>query len=225
MNRFLLAFALAAGAGFAQEPADALSHTKWTLNSERGKATLTFESGHFAVKGCNTIGGSYRVDGGRIVVSGPLRSTQMACPGGQKIDAALSALLAKNQSFRVEGNQLTLTGTDGVPWVFSKTPMASANAVTKFIYVASVTKDCAGGAGRMKCLQIRETPEQPWRLHAGVIVGFEPVPGIEYRLRIKEDRLAKPAADQSSIVWYLDMVVQQKVVDRAAAEAYEKAKQ
>ena len=76
----------------------------------------------------------------------------------------------------------------------------------------------------MKCLQIRESKDQPWTLSYTNIVGFEHVPGIEYRLRIKEDRVPHPAADAPSVIWYLDMVVEQTVVDRKAADEYEASK-
>lgn len=193
---------------------DPLAGTKWKLNSAEGKATLTFEKGRFGIKACNSIGGNYQIKGRRIVSTGPPVSTMMACMGDlQKLDESLQAALTGNKSFKIDGDRLTLAGKDKKTWAFNKEPVPSANAVTKFIYVASEMKDCTGVAP-MKCLQIREKESDPWQLHYGQIIGFDFVPGVEYRLRIKEDKVARPAADQSSLVWYLDLVVEQKVIRR-----------
>ena len=64
----------------------------------------------------------------------------------------------------------------------------------------------------MQCLQVRDSPEQAWRLHYGEIAGFTHELGIEYRLRILEDEVPNPPADASSKRWFLDLVVEQRVV-------------
>jgi hypothetical protein len=148
-------------------------------------------------------------------------STRKACPPeAQALDEALLKAVTINHSFEVTPTQLTVMDEDGGIFVFDAVPHPSKAAVTKFIYVASETKDCAG-AGPMKCLQIREKAGQPWSNYRGNIVGFSPIPGIEYRLRIKEDTAKNPPADGSGKIWFLDIVVEQKVVDKAAAEAFE----
>ncbi len=65
----------------------------------------------------------------------------------------------------------------------------------------------------MECLQIREDKEAPWTLFYDSIEGFEPEPGIAYRLRVKEFDVENPPADASSKRWVLDMVVEQEVVN------------
>jgi heat shock protein HslJ len=214
---------LIACAGFAMA-ADSLDHTKWVLTESpiaipaKTKYTIQFDQGRYSIGGCNRMNGSYTVDGNKLSTKGGM-STQMACSGDRgALDNALSQAVSKNAAFAIDGPTLTLTSADGARFVFRSEPLPSKAAVTKVIYVAPFTKDCTG-IGPMKCLQIRESKDQPWKLHYSGIVGFEHVPGIEYRLRIKEDKVAKPAADQSSVVWYLDMIVEQKVVDRAAADA------
>jgi heat shock protein HslJ len=124
---------------------------------------------------------------------------------------------------RLDGDRMTLTGDGKAAWVFKREQMASKNATTKFIYVAAFTKDCMGVAP-MKCLQVRGSKDQPWGLEYSGVIGFEHVPGIEYRLRIKEDKVEHPVADAPSVLWFLDAVIEQHVVDRAAADAYEAAK-
>lgn len=210
-------------------PSPDLDHTKWRLveihggdlKAPTGKGpTLSFEKSQFGILACNSIGGGYRVEGSKLISTGPPRSTMKACLGDeQKFDTLLTRAVTGNKQFKIEGNRLTLQTNDGVELVFEKQPIASKAAKTRFIYVAPFTKDCVGVAP-MKCLQVRESKDKPWTLHYSGITGFEHVPGIEYRLRIKEDKIARPAADQSSIVWYLDMIVEQSVVDREAADKY-----
>lgn len=202
----------------AQTP-NSLDYTKWRLTEVRKAEValpkerpvmLTFIDGNLSAQACNVMRSSFKIEGGKLVI-GPMASTQMACPEPENLDQPLANLLT-NARYQINGNQMTLTGEDGGEWVFEKVPMASKNATTKFIYVASETKDCSSGAGKMKCLQIRETKDAPWRLNYNPIRGFEHQVGIEYRLRIKEDVLANPPQDASKYVWYLDMVVEQTVV-------------
>lgn len=195
-----------------------LENTKWKLVQAGPGATVGFKNGSYHLKVCNGISGGFRIDAGKLIGE-PGISTMMACADDvMKLEKELTTLFASSQPFRVAGNQLTVGALK-----FERVAIASKEAVTRFIYVASETKDCTGVA-RMKCLQIRENKAEPWRLHYSGIVGFEPVPGIEYRLRIKEDKVARPPADGSNVVWYLDMVVEQTVVDRAAADAWHAAK-
>lgn len=196
----------------AMAQTDPLDNTRWRLDPAQGKATIQFQSGRWSAKGCNHLGGAYKIQGARLVGTQGM-STMMACPPPmENIDRMLSSLLSENQSFRIEGDTLTLKSAKG-EWKFAREPMPSKAAATKFIYVSAEKKPCTGGAP-MECLQIREDKDGPWRLFYGKIIGFEPEPGIEYRLRIKEDKIANPAADQASVVWYLDLVVEQKVVER-----------
>jgi heat shock protein HslJ len=225
---FSAAVALASPALPWQTQQAALDHTKWQLVSTEKAgdltlgprpATILFEEGRYIISACNTMTGKYKVE--QNIIGGiPGISTRKAClPDAQALDEALLKAINANHSFEITGTKLTIMDDDGGTFVFSSVAIPSKSAVTKFIYVASETKDCAG-AGPMKCLQVREGKDQPWTMYHGRIVGFHPVPGIEYRLRIKEDFLKNPPADGSTKVWFLDLVVEQLVVDKAAADAY-----
>lgn len=212
-----------------QSGSDPLDHTKWRLISTEKAgdlrlgsppATVLFEEGRYNISGCNTMNGKYSFDGIKLNANDGI-STQKAClPEAQAIDEALLKAITINHSIEIAAGRLTIMDEDGSSFVFSPVPIPSKNAATKFIYVASETRDCIGGAAPAKCLQIRETPDQPWSNYHGRIIGFHAVPGIEYRLRIKEDTAKTPPADGSGKIWFLDMVVEQKVIDRAAADAY-----
>jgi heat shock protein HslJ len=210
-----------------------LDHTKWRLAGvtkteltipTAAKFTVTFEGSQYMFSGCNLISGKFRLEAGKLIATGPGRSTMKACaPEIQEVDSAFTKALMAKPTVHLDGDQLTLAGDDGAEWTFHKEPLPSKEATTKFIYVAAFTKDCTR-AGPMQCLQIRESKDQPWTLSHINIAGFEHVPGIEYRLRIKEDQVAHPAADAPPVAWYLDMVVEQTVVDRKAADEYEASK-
>lgn len=223
---FLLAGSLVAGAENAT-----LEHTKWKLVEVSQQqipngvsVTLTFSENRLSLVGCNIQSGTFRRRGNSLVLTGPLRSTRKACPDEmEKLDQSFSRLISNTPELSLSATQLKLTSKDGGEWTFAREASASKNARTRFLYVAAFTKDCSGVA-RMKCLQVRDAKNQPWRLNYIPIQGFEHVPGIEYRLRIKEDKVGHPAADAASVAWYLDAVVEQTVVDRKAAEDYERAK-
>jgi len=210
-----------------------LDHTKWALTGVSHsqltipaamKFTVTFEGSQYSFSGCNQIAGRFRLEAGKLVTTGPGRSTMKGCPPEvQRVDTGFTRMLHAKPTVHFEGDHLTLAGDDGEQWTFQKEPLPSKEAQTKFIFVAAFTKDCTSAAP-MKCLQIRESKDQPWTLSYTNIVGFEHVPGIEYRLRIKEDPVPYPAADAPSVVWYLDLVVEQTVVDRKAADEYEASK-
>ena len=186
--------------------------------------TLLVKDGLYHFSGCNMFSGKLRIQHETLILTKPARSTRKACSGNvEAVDAAFTRLAAGIPQYHIEADRLTLT-TEGAPiWVFEKEPLPSKTAKTKFIYVSAFTKDCAGMV-RTKSLQVRESKNQPWTLEYSGIVGFEHVPGIEYRLRIKEDRVAHPMPDAPSLIWYLDAVTEQTVVDRSAVDEYVKAK-
>lgn len=165
-----------------------------------------------ASSGCNSGRGAFALEGGALVV-GNLATTMMACVGPmEKWEPAFFAFLSSKPAARRAGDELELRSAQG-EIRFRAMLMPSAAAVQKFVYVASERKPCTG-EGRMECLQIRENPTDPWQLYHGEIIGFTHEPGIEYRLRILEDQVANPPAGASSKRWFLDLVVEQKVVKR-----------
>lgn len=197
-----------------------LDSTMWKLIETRNpdfavpkeaSVLVSFSATHLAIRGCNTLRAAYQSSGGKIT-AGPILSTRKACPGASgKLDNALGTLLTTAR-YRIVGDQLNLTGTDGHEWSFIRMPVPSRDARTRFIYVAAQTKDCTAGTARLKCLQVRDTRDQPWRLSYNPIIGFDHEAGIEYRLRIKEDTRANAPADASSVVWYLDTIIEERRV-------------
>lgn len=175
-------------------------------------------SGRFSSStGCNRTGGAFAVKGGSIRFGGKkgnFASTLMACP--ERAMAAERAYvdgLAAVTRYTISGDRLVLRTTKGAALTYRGTHKPAADAPRKFIYVSAETRPCMGVAP-MTCLQVREKESDAWQLHYSGIADFDPQPGIEYRLRIIEEKVATPPADASSIRWTLDQVIEQRVVRR-----------
>ena len=77
------------------------------------RVRLTFRDGHLgASAGCNSLGGDYLIENGRLVV-GPMSQTEMGCE--QKLmdqDQWLASFLSGNPAVDLSGNDLVLTSHD-----------------------------------------------------------------------------------------------------------------
>ena len=72
--------------------------------------TLSFEAGRVSANaGCNTMNGAATWDTGKLVVTGPLASTMMACSDAlTKQDQWLSSFLTSSPALKLDGDTLTL---------------------------------------------------------------------------------------------------------------------
>jgi heat shock protein HslJ len=219
---------LAAAVAADQPAADpaTVERTRWSLREsqlaspppdETDDVRLEFQGDRLSANsGCNLGSGTFRFEDDVLVV-GPMATTRRACVGpAATYEAAFFAFLVSRPHARLEadGDELVLESAAGPSkgiLRFRTQPMPSAHAVEKFIYVASTRVPCTGVA-TTECLQVRATTSEPWRAFYGEIIGFTPERGIEYRLRVLEDPVPDPPADASSKRWYLDLVVEQKIV-------------
>ncbi|MCJ7932343.1 MAG: DUF4377 domain-containing protein [Chryseobacterium sp.] len=85
----------------------------------------------------------------------------------------------------------------------SKTKKEGADAGQKTLIIGSQTVDCSAGAGRMKCLQVKENASDSWTHFYSNIEGFDYEPGYEYVVQVKTEKIANPPADASSIKYTL----------------------
>lgn len=127
MGVFVIGMALVLGGCSAAAPAGTdVEGTNWKLVSLNGAAitraaTLSFKEGKITGNsGCNSFGGSYKMEGKVLTITEPLASTLMACEEDvmnleQKY---LGALQAKPTVAR-NGSQLTVTAFDGTSLVFT----------------------------------------------------------------------------------------------------------
>jgi heat shock protein HslJ len=79
---------------------------------EGTRVRLVFQDGGLSASaGCNTMGGQYQIDGGRLVV-GQLGSTEMACdPPLMEQDRWLAELLTGGSAVTLDGDTLILEGS------------------------------------------------------------------------------------------------------------------
>ena len=100
---------------------DSLEGTRWELYAYRktgpiedSTITISFEDGQInGFSGCNTYGGEYRVDGGRIEF-GMLMSTAMACadPAMMEQETMYLQFLGDAQRFEMVDGQLQIYWSD-----------------------------------------------------------------------------------------------------------------
>lgn len=180
--------------------------------------------------GCNNQGGTWKIEGNHIVTS-TLASTMMACADDLMQQEHLSSDIFSHRKLPFEistvNNQpiLTITDHQGKKYTFIGTLTAKAKyqseGHTVFLEIAPETKPCVGVAPQT-CMQVREVKyddkgiktytDQNWSLYYGQIEGFKYNPQQRVIVRIKRYDLKNPAADQSSQVDVLDMIVEQERV-------------
>ncbi|RJF86145.1 META domain-containing protein [Sphingomonas cavernae] len=210
------------------DAAAALGASHWDLVEWTGKTApggkrlrLDFDPANHRFSSstmCNRVMGGYQAEGSSLKMGagrGTMASTMMACPEpAMTMERAYVDALSAVTGFSLSGDRLILNSANGVTLTYQAAYKPAASAPRKFIYVSAETRPCTGVAP-MTCLQIREKETDRWQLHYGPIGDFEPEPGIEYRLRIIEEKVDNPPADASSIRWTLDQVIEQRVVSPA----------
>lgn len=109
--------ALLSGCATAPSTSAGLSGTRWTIVRIDGaapvvptKASMRFDEERIGASvGCNSIGGDYRVEHGRLV-AGPLMATRMFCEGPVwQQEEAVNALLSAAPQVERRGDALQLT--------------------------------------------------------------------------------------------------------------------
>lgn len=92
---------------------------------------------------------------------------------------------------------------------------SAAPGVTQTLFVGPTLVDCQGEAPQ-KCLQVRDSPAEPYRnLYSG-IAGFEHEPSYEYELKVEATPVPGAPADASSIEYRLIEVVAKRKVPAAS---------
>lgn len=114
----LIGMGLASCGGIGGQAADPLVGTSWRLASLEGRAPLSgveittaFDEGSVhGSSGCNSFGGSYRVNGDEIEIT-ELQSTLMACAipeGAMDQEQEFLSLLSTSDSYQVADGHLRL---------------------------------------------------------------------------------------------------------------------
>lgn len=169
--------------------------------------------------GCNSYSADYTVANGLIMLtSAPFAGARnCASSDAAALERDYLTGLAHIATSGVDNysnpQRLTMTFANGEIVDFARRldPIAGQPGPAKLIYVNAQRAPCMGVAP-MQCLQVRDTPSQPWQLHYGDIVGFDFQPGSIYRLRVIEAVDPNPPADAPSSRWVLDAVIERVVV-------------
>jgi heat shock protein HslJ len=112
----LLPLALAACVTPVASPAG-LNGSTWRFTSIDGQAPVSAETSlQFGERlnanvGCNGLSGPWHVEGGRLLLHGPLVATRMFCEGKMEQEAAVGELLSASPTLTILGDTLTLTST------------------------------------------------------------------------------------------------------------------
>ncbi|EYB68728.1 hypothetical protein DEIPH_ctg017orf0065 [Deinococcus phoenicis] len=156
--------------------------------------------------GCNSFGGEYRLEGTRLLLTGPLASTLMACPD-QTQEVDIHRVLGAGPALTVTPSGLTLTA-GGTTLAFSRQAAPAQGRVQTWT-VAAQRVPCMG-VGPMSCLRIQRDGG-PWELFYGEIEGFTFQPGVTQVIRVREeDRPGPVPADASSKRYVLVEVVERR---------------
>lgn len=95
---------------------------------------------------------------------------------------------------------------------------ASADAAREAtLYVGPELVDCVG-VGPMKCMLVKENPEDEYQFFYSQIEGFTFEPGYTYELRVRIEPVANAPADASSLKYTLIEMVSKEPVEAAAME-------
>jgi heat shock protein HslJ len=101
----------------------------------------------------------------------------------------------------------------------SETGAAEMGAATeKTLYVGAELVDCVG-VGPMKCMLVKENPEDDYQFFYSEIEGFTFEPGFTYELRVLVEPVANAPADASNLKYTLVEVVSQEPAEAGAAVA------
>lgn len=211
--------ALTGGKAIAQNNPTTLEGTNWKLTAWTGKTplketeiTLSFSKSTLAGSaGCNRYNTGYQVTENNLSVNEAIATTKKACPEPwMKQEAQFLTALKGVQQYAITGKgdlQLVYRGDDTLG-ILTFTPAPKITRSEKTIWVNSRKKPCTGVAPQ-ECLQIKEKPDEEWKLFYNSIEGFEFRPGFQYQLKVAIERIENPPADKSAEEWKLLEILSQ----------------
>jgi len=186
----------------------------WTAGSlvKETEITAAFQKNILSGSaGCNQYNTGYQVNDGTLKVNQAIATTKKACPEPQmKQENQYLAALQGVEQFQVTAKgdlQLFYRTPEGLG-ILTFTPAPTTTRTEKTIYINSRKQPCSQGPTK-DCLQIREKPEENWRLFANSIEGFDYKPGFFYQIKVSVETVSNPATNQNSETWKLLEVISQ----------------
>lgn len=155
---------------------------------------------------------SYRVRGERAVLLAAVSMVLLACSRPKPAESGAPQGLSGTPREPVAPPATSSTDTAPLPTV-PVAPAAPAAAsdtpAPQTLFVHEKRNDCQGEAP-MKCLQVRESQDAPWRNFFGRIEGFEYEEGNAYELRVEVTPIPDPPADASNRRYRLVEIVSKR---------------
>jgi heat shock protein HslJ len=134
-------------------------------------AVVRFDGeGGWSAHGCNFIGGGVEIDGTRLSFDRTTMSTAMGCPGPEAdIDTAVTTVLRGGVDAAIDGDALTLTGSDG-DWlrlkvregIFPSRTMTPLDEGTRGEGDYRFGYEDGSAGGPHASLEFRSAPGRPW---------------------------------------------------------------
>ncbi|MHC5202410.1 DUF4377 domain-containing protein [Myroides sp. LJL119] len=115
---------------------------------------------------------------------------------------SMLVLISCNSNKEKQESALVLTAEEVLVNQQEDQPQAQELEDIFTLFVASELVDCVG-VSPMKCMQVRQSLDEPWELMYSSIEGFDYEPGYEYQLEVRSENIANPPADASSIRFIL----------------------
>ncbi|WP_373975419.1 META and DUF4377 domain-containing protein [Chitinibacter sp. SCUT-21] len=163
------------------------NHKPITLSLSRGGKVTGFS-------GCNQFQSAIKAS---PLAMGMIASTRKMCPEPimQFEHNYLAALEGLTAIERNADKQLVVSTANNQQLIFKM----STKAVEKVIWVGPEKKDCVAGVMKTQCLQYKTSANGQWMNFYGAIDGFEWEQGKSYKLKIRQEKIANPPADASSL--------------------------
>ncbi len=124
-------------------------------------------------------------------------STRKMCPAeAMALEQSFLTALAQVTSLERQPNgrlQLSASGQTLLQFKPIKKP------IEKVIWLAPEKRDCVAGVMKTQCLQYKTSANGEWLNFYGEIDGFTWEQGKTYKLKIRQEKIANPPADASSI--------------------------
>lgn len=178
--------------------------------------------------GCNTQFGGYALKSGSLQVQGMAGTMKACAPDLMQRDRAVAGLLSAPLAARMGGQlgdpSLTLTTRAGDVLHFAGTPtpetLTGSQGEIEFLEIAPQTVACSHPLiPDHRCLSVRERRYSdagvlmpaagPWHPLYDAIQGYTHQDGTAAVLRVKRYDWKNPPADASSVLYVLDLIVQQ----------------
>jgi heat shock protein HslJ len=158
-----------------------------TLNIARGGKISGFA-------GCNQYHATLKAS---PVAIEQVATTRKMCPAeAMELEQAFLAALGKVNALERQANgglQLSTSGQELLQFKPVNKP------VEKVIWLAPAKRDCVAGVMKTQCLQYKTSAKGEWLNFYGEIEGFTWEQGKSYKLKIRQEQIANPPADASSI--------------------------